>query len=98
MSRQAHIDRRGERFLPSAAILSGKETVEAAIETGDRLQGFELRSSPRFDAHFRCWCEGPLVTFFTRAANFSEGGIFLRTSTPLSCGEVARVRFSVVRI
>lgn len=44
-------------------------------------------------ARIRCWCEGENVTFYARVGNLSEGGLFLRTSTPLDCGTRTRVRF-----
>ncbi|MFL5321216.1 MAG: TIGR02266 family protein [Myxococcaceae bacterium] len=52
----------------------------------------ELRQHPRVDARIRCWCEGENVTFYARVGNLSEGGLFLRTSTPLDRGTRARVR------
>jgi uncharacterized protein (TIGR02266 family) len=50
------------------------------------------RKSERVDARLRCWCEGDNVTFYARVANLSEGGLFLRTSTPLATGAHAVVR------
>lgn len=44
------------------------------------------RKTERVDARLRCWCEGSNVTFYARIANLSEGGLFLRTSTPLEEG------------
>jgi uncharacterized protein (TIGR02266 family) len=52
----------------------------------------ENRKSERVDARLRCWCEGGNVTFYARIANLSEGGLFLRTSTPLEEGSRAILR------
>jgi uncharacterized protein (TIGR02266 family) len=41
----------------------------------------------------RCWCESDDVTVYARIGNLSEGGLFLRTSTPLRQGARALVRF-----
>lgn len=53
----------------------------------------DLRKFPRVPARIRCWCEGENVTFYARVGNLSEGGLFLRTSTPLDRGTRTRVRF-----
>ncbi len=50
------------------------------------------RKHPRVESRLRCWCEGDNVTFYARMANLSEGGLFLRTSTPLAEGSEATVR------
>lgn len=52
----------------------------------------EARRHPRVESKIRCWCEGENVTFYARVGNLSEGGLFLRTSTPLDRGTRARVR------
>lgn len=51
------------------------------------------RRHSRISSRLRCWCEGENVTVYARIGNLSEGGLFLRTSTPLERGAVARVRF-----
>lgn len=51
------------------------------------------RKHERVDARLRCWCEGENVTFYARMGNISEGGLFLRTSTPLEAGSEAVIRF-----
>lgn len=53
------------------------------------------RKHPRVDSRLRCWCEGDNVTFYARMSNLSEGGLFLRTSTPLAEGSEAVVRIEV---
>lgn len=53
----------------------------------------ESRKHERVDARLRCWCEGSNVTFYARMGNLSEGGLFLRTSTPLAAGSETMVRF-----
>lgn len=50
------------------------------------------RKHLRVDSRLRCWCEGDNVTFYARMDNLSEGGLFLRTSTPLAEGSYATVR------
>jgi uncharacterized protein (TIGR02266 family) len=55
----------------------------------------ENRRHTRIDSRLRCWCEGENVTFYARVGNLSEGGLFLRTSTPLARGAQARVRLVV---
>ena len=44
-------------------------------------------------SRLRCWCEGDNITVYARIGNLSEGGLFLRTSTPLERGARAVVRF-----
>ena len=51
------------------------------------------RKYERVPSKLRCWCEGENVTVYARIGNMSEGGLFLRTSTPLERGAVARLRF-----
>lgn len=53
----------------------------------------ENRKFSRVQSKLRCWCEGENVTLYARIGNLSEGGLFLRTSTPLANGSKARVRF-----
>lgn len=59
---------------------------EAAVTTNNR-------KSERISSRLRCWCEGENITVYARIGNLSEGGIFLRTSTPLERGSVATLRF-----
>ncbi len=51
------------------------------------------RKYERVPSKLRCWCEGENVTVYARIGNMSEGGLFLRTSTPLARGAKARLRF-----
>ena len=53
----------------------------------------ENRKTGRAEARLRCWCEGENVTFFARMGDLSEGGLFVRTSTPLEVGSEAKIRF-----
>ncbi|MHB8876421.1 MAG: TIGR02266 family protein [Myxococcaceae bacterium] len=53
------------------------------------------RKSERVHSRLRCWCEGENVTVYARIGNLSEGGLFLRTSTPLEQGSKAVVRFGL---
>lgn len=53
----------------------------------------ENRKFERVHSRLRCWCEGENVTVYARIGNLSEGGLFLRTSTPLEQGSKALVRF-----
>jgi uncharacterized protein (TIGR02266 family) len=50
------------------------------------------RKHKRVPSRLRCWCEGDNVTFYARVGDLSEGGLFLRTSTPLSRGSRTLVR------
>lgn len=52
----------------------------------------ENRRFVRVTSRLRCWCEGENVTVYARIGNLSEGGLFLRTSTPLAAGAVATIR------
>lgn len=52
----------------------------------------ENRKHARVYSRLRCWCEGENVTFYARVGNLSEGGLFLRTSTPLEQGAITRLR------
>jgi uncharacterized protein (TIGR02266 family) len=51
------------------------------------------RKSARVPSRLRCWCEGENITVYARIGNLSEGGLFLRTSTPLERGSTAVLRF-----
>jgi len=61
----------------------------AAVE---EVGSMENRRSARVPSRMRCWCEGNNVTLYSRVGNLSEGGLFLRTSTPLQEGARATVR------
>ena len=50
------------------------------------------RKSERVPSQLRCWCEAEDVTFYARIGDLSEGGLFLRTSTPLASGTRAHLR------
>ncbi len=52
----------------------------------------ENRRYIRVASRLRCWCEGENITVYARIGNLSEGGLFLRTSTPLAAGAVATIR------
>nr|WP_164021953.1 TIGR02266 family protein [Pyxidicoccus trucidator] len=52
------------------------------------------RKSARVPTLLRCWCEGDNVTLYARITNLSEGGLFLRTSTPLARGARAVLRLT----
>ncbi len=56
-------------------------------------QGSENRRHSRVPTRLRCWCEGENVTVYARIGNLSEGGLFLRTSTPLPNGARTTLRF-----
>lgn len=53
----------------------------------------ENRKWSRVPSRLRCWCEGENITVYARIGNLSEGGLFLRTSTPLIEGSRALLRF-----
>ncbi len=52
----------------------------------------ERRRFVRVPSALRCWCEGETVTVYARVANLSQGGLFLRTSTPMPLGSRATLR------
>jgi uncharacterized protein (TIGR02266 family) len=52
----------------------------------------DSRRHGRVSSRLRCWCEGDNVTLYSRVGNLSEGGLFVRTSTPLARGSRALVR------
>lgn len=58
----------------------------------------DLRKFARVASRLRCWCEGENVTVYARIGNLSEGGLFLRTSTPLQQGSRTTVRFGEANI
>lgn len=52
----------------------------------------ENRKYARVSSRMRCWCRAEDVTLYSRVGNVSEGGLFMRTSTPLQTGVRAAVR------
>jgi uncharacterized protein (TIGR02266 family) len=54
------------------------------------------RKFERVPSRLRCWCEGENITVYARIGNLSEGGVFLRTSTPLENGSRAMLRFGTL--
>lgn len=60
---------------------------------GDFGLADDNRKFRRVLSRLRCWCEGENVTVYARIGNLSEGGMFLRTSTPLALGSKAVLRF-----
>jgi uncharacterized protein (TIGR02266 family) len=65
------------------------------VRTGGPELTSENRKYDRVPSRLRCWCEGENVTVYARIGNLSEGGLFLRTSTPLQSGAHAVLRFGV---
>ena len=55
----------------------------------------ENRKFERISSRLRCWCEGENITVYARIGNLGEGGLFLRTSTPLEEGSLAILRFGL---
>ncbi len=53
----------------------------------------DSRKYDRVPCRLRCWCESDNVAVYARIGNLSEGGLFLRTSTPLERGAKATLRF-----
>lgn len=51
----------------------------------------ERRRSTRVHLNRRVWCEGENITLYVPAVNASEGGLFLRTATPLPRGKLAKI-------
>lgn len=52
----------------------------------------DKRQHQRVSSRLRCWLEGQEVTFYARVHNLSEGGLFLKTLTPLEQGARARLK------
>lgn len=52
----------------------------------------EPRRFTRAPAHVRCWCESTDLTVFAPLGDLSEGGTFLKTSTPLEKGSEVLIR------
>jgi uncharacterized protein (TIGR02266 family) len=65
--------------------------MEFTVEGAD---GKETRRHVRVPSGLRCWCEGENVTFYARVGNLSEGGLFIRTNTPLPTGSRAMLRLN----
>jgi len=53
--------------------------------------GRDRRRSTRVHLNRRVWCEGETLTLYVPAVNASEGGLFLRTATPLPKGKIAKI-------
>ena len=68
------------------------------LRTGGQSLAEENRRFGRAPSRLRCWCEGENVTVYARIGNLSEGGLFLRTSTPLERGSRTVVRFGETNI
>ncbi|PTL80983.1 TIGR02266 family protein [Vitiosangium sp. GDMCC 1.1324] len=54
----------------------------------------ENRKHERFPSRLRCWCEAENITLYARIVNLSEGGLFLKTNTPLDTGRRTLLRLS----
>jgi uncharacterized protein (TIGR02266 family) len=83
-----------------AVLLTGSGQATVRFEhrhpggfSGGHTSLNDNRKHSRVPSRLRCWCEGENVTVYARIGNLSEGGLFLRTSTPLSEGSRARIRF-----
>ncbi len=70
----------------------GARSVSVSVE---EVGSMENRKFGRVPSRMRCWCEGDNVTLYSRVGNLSEGGLFVRTSTPLRQGVQATVRLGV---
>lgn len=68
-------------------------TTQGGTPVGEVSGTIENRKMRRVPSRLRCWCEGENVTVYARIGNLSEGGMFLRTSTPLALGSRAVLRF-----
>lgn len=76
--------------------LFGETYISSSFEVAtERLCVGESRKSNRVPSRLRCWCEGDNITVYARIGNLSEGGLFLRTSTPLERGAKAMLRFGL---
>lgn len=52
----------------------------------------DKRQHARVTSRLRCWCEGREVTLYARVGNLSEGGLFVKTQTPLQAGARTRLK------
>lgn len=52
----------------------------------------DCRQHERVPCRLRCWCEADHVAIYARTGNLSEGGVFLRTSTPFEEGARTTLR------
>ncbi len=59
---------------------------------GKGLEAVQQRRHPRRPARQRCWCEGDDIGIYGEIENWSEGGLFVRTSAPLPRGARVRLR------
>ena len=85
------LDRRLEAF-PGCTVPPGGIAQVIDLRTGGQSLA-DNRKTERVPSRLRCWCEGENVTVYARIGNLSEGGLFLRTSTPLERGSRTVVRF-----
>ena len=53
----------------------------------------DSRKHDRVPCRLECTCESDNIAVYGRLGNLSEGGLFIRTITPLERGAVARLRF-----
>ena len=51
----------------------------------------DRRRHPRYATRMRVWCEGAATTLYVPVTNVAEGGLFVRTVSPLSPGETVRL-------
>ena len=81
-----------QRFFP--LLLSSARLCPPSAHPVE-MSSHEARQSPRFALRRRVWCEGDHVTLYLQSQNVSEGGLFLRTATPLPPGTRARVSLRI---
>jgi uncharacterized protein (TIGR02266 family) len=79
----------------AASLVAPPRKSQGARDPGLRAEDelAENRKFARVHSRLRCWCEGENVTVYARIGNLSEGGLFVRTSTPLERGSRALLRF-----
>ncbi len=53
----------------------------------------ERRQFIRYPVKSRCWCESKSVTMYVEIYNIGQGGAFIKTYSPLSVGEMVKVRW-----
>ena len=80
------------RFFP--LLLSSARLCPPSVRPVE-MSSNEARQSPRFALRRRVWCEGDHITLYLQSHNVSEGGLFLRTATPLPPGTRARVSIKI---
>ncbi len=63
------------------------------VRVDNKDNNFERRRFKRFNVKSRCWCEAKSITMYVEVLNIGQGGLFIKTYSPLSIGEIVKVRW-----